>query len=82
MILYTGKDAIRRVKTLGTHVIKELLSVVDNPSRHTITFDNFFTSYELLEDLRNESMAATGTVRENRLRSAPLPEPSEAIKQP
>jgi DNA excision repair protein ERCC-6 len=82
VILYIGKDADRGTEPLGSFVIKQLLQVVDNPACHTITFDNFFNSYQLLCDLRERGIAATGTVRENRLQGAPLPKPAQAKKLP
>ena len=35
-------------------------------SKHTFYFDNFFTSYELLNDLGKKGVKALGTARENR----------------
>ena len=35
-------------------------------SKHTFYFDNFFTSYDLLNDLDKKGVKAIGTARENR----------------
>ena len=37
---------------------------------HDIYFDNFFTSHQLLKDLAEKSVRATGTIRENRTSGA------------
>lgn len=80
--LYLGKDSDREEDSLGAHVVKQLISIIDHPACHTVTFDNFFSSYNLLRDLSEKNMVATGTVRYNRLRNAPLPAPQEAKKLP
>ena len=80
--LYLGKDSDRGEDTLGTHVVKQLIAIIDQPACHTVTFDNFFSSYNLLVDLSEKLMPATGTIRHNRLRGAPLPSYQEAKKLP
>lgn len=40
---------------------------------YKIYFDNYFTSYNLLDNLSNLNICATGTVRENRLKNCLLP---------
>jgi len=57
---------------LGSHVVNCLLSVVDDPPCHTVMFDNFFTSLELMRTLRQHGFGAIGTIRENRLRDCPI----------
>ena len=37
-----------------------------DPMKHELFFDNFFTSYNLLENLADQNVKAIGTVRENR----------------
>jgi Transposase IS4 len=81
VILYTGKDSTRQEgDSLGSQVVTQLLKIVEYPECHTITFDNFFTSLELLTTLKETGFAATGTIRENRLRDCPLMK-SKAMKK-
>ena len=47
---------------------------------HKFYFDNFFTSYELILQLRDIKMKATGTVRDGRLGDATLPNKREFSK--
>lgn len=39
---------------------------------HVVYFDNFFTNYQLLVDLRLQGYRATGTVRDNRTKKCPV----------
>lgn len=57
---------------LGTKVVLELLSVIEDPQQHRVFFDNFFTSYSLFLALKERGFFATGTVRENRTANCPL----------
>lgn len=83
VILYTGKDSTRHEgDSLGSQVVQQLLTVVEHPECHTITFDNFFTSLELLTTLKETGFAATGTIRENRLRDCPLVKSKTMKKEP
>ena len=47
------------------------LPTVPNSNYHVV-MDNFFTSPSLLRLLKGNGMAATGTVRANRMENAPL----------
>ncbi|KAK6171775.1 hypothetical protein SNE40_018207 [Patella caerulea] len=84
--LYCGKETNKtktnktKTGTVGASVIFNLLTVVENPKAHTITFDNFFTDYDLLKGLADKGFAATGTVRENRMKGAILPK-SRSMKK-
>ena len=80
--LYLGKNTDRGDDTLGAFVVKELVAKIQEPACHTITFYNFFTSYNLLIELKEKMIAATGTIRYNRLKGAPLPSFQEAKKMP
>lgn len=58
-------------KPLGYRVVMEMVDVVQkvsDPSSHEIYMDNFFTSYDLLRDLKKRNMRATGVIQNNRLR--------------
>jgi len=73
ILLYTGKDsASTESDCLGSRVVKQLISIVEDPACHTVTFDNFFTSVQLLEELKESQFRACGTVRENRLRQCTI----------
>lgn len=62
---YTGKEDSNSVSVgLGSRVVMNLTEKV-SPYTH-LTFDNFFTSVQLMEDLYKKNIFATGTVRANR----------------
>jgi DNA excision repair protein ERCC-6 len=70
--IYTGRKAASD-GPLGTRVINTMIDVVKCHScvkDHEFFFDNFFTSYDLLSDLSQQDIRATGTVRENRTAGA------------
>lgn len=80
--LYEGKqDDQCVVNGLGASVILRNISVVDNPSNHVFYFDNFFTSFELMKILTDRNIAATGTVRYNRMNHCPVKTDSEMKKE-
>jgi hypothetical protein len=56
----------------GGSVMLDLLSEMPQSLPYNVAFDNFFTSIELLEHLGHMGIAATGTIRLNRLRDCPL----------
>ncbi|KAJ8964760.1 hypothetical protein NQ314_004651 [Rhamnusium bicolor] len=58
---------------LGSLVVLDLLECVSQPLDHVLFFVNFFTSYHLMQILRERGYRATGTVRENRTKKCPLP---------
>lgn len=67
--IYQGKEINQSSEPLGTRVVKMLLNDVEqisDPSNHHVFMDNFFTSYDLLSDLRTFHFKATGTMRQNR----------------
>lgn len=55
---------------LGASVILDLLRHVENPERHTVQFDNFFSSYYLFCLLSERGFRGTGTIRKNRMGGA------------
>lgn len=64
--LYTGKEEGESSSTgLGTRVVKHLTQTLAGTFIH-ITFDNFFSSVELIQDLLSNNIYATGTIRSNR----------------
>ena len=75
---YAGKDTILQEYTdiglgLGASVVANLAgSLPEVNSHYHIVMDNFFTSPKLLRYLKSKGIAATGTVRVNRMENAPL----------
>ena len=57
-----------------------MLPTVDNPSFHVVYFDNFFTSYSLLVQLREKGFRATRTIRDVRITNCPL-KPAKEINK-
>ncbi len=74
--VYQGKKSKAGVaadKTpLGTRVVKQFVDVTQDPTKHELFTDNLFTSYDLMVDLKELGMRATGTVRANRVNGCPL----------
>ncbi|KAF5281922.1 hypothetical protein FQR65_LT14448 [Abscondita terminalis] len=71
MDIYCGKSEQNTIP-LGSRVVTKMLSIISNPSSHVVYFDNFFTSYSLLESLSRKNIRACGTIRENRTNKCPL----------
>ncbi|XP_035765650.1 piggyBac transposable element-derived protein 4-like [Neolamprologus brichardi] len=62
--VYTGKSAsANREMNQGMRVVLELTEGLQG---HTVTTDNFFTSFPLAEELRKRRMALVGTLRLNK----------------
>lgn len=79
--IYCGKTSEMSNEPLGSKVVKMLLKKLDtNPANHRVFFDNFFTSCDLLRDLRELGYRATGTIRDNRTKKCPLPTVKEMRK--
>ncbi|XP_013193343.1 piggyBac transposable element-derived protein 3 isoform X2 [Amyelois transitella] len=80
--IYCGKSTTPTTEPLGTRVVKLLLNkLTTNAANHKVFFDNFFTSCDLLYDLRQSGFRATGTVRENRTKKCPLSSVKEMMKK-
>ena len=62
--VYTGKGE-GRVEGLGAHVVKKLTDDLKHNNHH-VFFDNYFTSYQLLEDLEKDGVYGCGTARKDR----------------
>ena len=63
--------------SLGESVVWACIKSIENVGeieQCQFFFDNFFTSYKLLLDLKKRNLKATGTCRRNRLGSCVLPE--------
>ncbi|XP_060801114.1 piggyBac transposable element-derived protein 3-like [Amyelois transitella] len=74
--IYCGKSPSTNIvnnEPLGSRVVKTLLNKLGaDPKDHIVFFDNFFTSFGLLRELRETGYRATGTVREGRTGKCPL----------
>lgn len=73
-IPYAGANPNKEKSALGMggQVVVDLLSIVPDPSKHQIFFDNFFSSFKLFDFLTKKGFFATGTIRENRTVRCPL----------
>lgn len=67
-IPYGGKNSnVTRIDLgLGENTVLDLLSIIEEPSKHRVFFDNFFSSYKLFCILKERGYFATGTIKENR----------------
>ncbi|XP_077385348.1 uncharacterized protein LOC144023587 [Festucalex cinctus] len=69
MQLYTGKPTGgQREKKQAMRVVLDLCSELEG---HSLTVDNFFTSFPLAAALKKKKMALTGTVRKNKAELPP-----------
>ena len=68
--LDTGNKEV--VTGLGASVVLKMVLILKTPSVHKIYFDNFFTGFALMKHLQDIDVRAAGTVRFNRMNSAPL----------
>lgn len=64
-IPYLGKDGDNRVVNLATKVVEELCAPFHRTNRN-LTFDNFFTSFELAQKLLSVGLTSIGTLRKNK----------------
>lgn len=66
---------------LGTRVVQNLLTVVEDPLSYEIYFDNFFTNLDLLCELYELGFRASGTIRADRTEKCPLINPKDMKKK-
>ena len=66
---------------MGGSVVMDLISELPQTQKYYLYFDNLFTSLPLLDRLTTEGFGATGTMRVNRTRKAPLKDPKVLLKQ-
>ncbi|KRX18777.1 PiggyBac transposable element-derived protein 2 [Trichinella nelsoni] len=70
---FTGKESHAPKVPLSTRVIRSMVDIIhenSNTTRHTLHFDNFFNSYDLLVMLSELKMRAIGTIRPYRSNGA------------
>ena len=63
--VYTGKQGDTVERGLPARVVKSLTEELKGQNYH-VYFDNFFNSFELLNDLASDNIFACGTARSNR----------------
>ena len=63
--VYCGKKGSNVEKGLAARVVKDLTNDFQGKHHH-VFFDNFFTSLELIQDLKEVGIYACGTARKNR----------------
>jgi len=90
-IPYAGKDSqLNEYGDIGlglggsvvARLVETLPSQKESGSNYHVVMDNFFTAPKLLRCLREKSIAASGTVRVNRMESPPLKSMEEIDKSP
>ena len=64
-IPYLGKEGLNRGQNLGEKVVLELCQRYERTNRN-ITFDNYFTSYNLAQQLLSKGLTCIGTLRKNK----------------
>ena len=64
--VYTGKIGPTPEKCLGPRVVKTLTNKLKD-RYHKVYFDNYFTSVQLMKDLKQQGIYACGTVRKGRI---------------
>ena len=73
MQIYQGKQSNANDQPLETRVINNMVYIISSNSNvlyHQLYFNNFFSSYHMMNELAKKSMQATGTIRENRTEGA------------
>lgn len=63
----------------GRAVILKLINDIVKPDQHCLYFNNFFTSYNLLNALEKMNIYATDTTRNNRFANPPLPSDKKCL---
>lgn len=66
---------------LGMSVILNKIATIHKPEEHCFYFDNFFTSFDLMKNLKERNIPATGTVRCNRMNKCPIKTDKEMKKE-
>ena len=68
--VYTGQQGDAREINQGKRVVTDLCSSLKGTGRN-VTCDNFFTSLNLLQQLKKDNLTVLGTVRKNRVELPP-----------
>lgn len=66
---YVGKGTVKSVTNLGLSgdIVMRLSEIIPKNKNFKLSFDNWFTSYNLLVNLKSHGILGVGTVRSNRL---------------
>ena len=71
--VYCGKEEQQHQEGLvGERVVKKFLKTTSDLKDHSLYTDNFFTSADLMDEMGNEGLRHTGTVRSNRIAHCPV----------
>ena len=72
--IYKGRDSDSKREPLGSKVVEEMISFIkpEDADKYVLHFDNFFSSYQLFDNLAHRDIRAIGTVRRNRTMKCPL----------
>lgn len=68
--VYIGRQGDKRESNQGNRVVTDLCSSLKGTGRN-VTCDNFFTSMNLLQQLKKDNITVLGTVRKNRVELPP-----------
>ena len=79
---YCGRDTKLSETSLGLggNVVMSLVNECHVSEGYHLFFDNWFTSFELLDMLKEHKIGATGTIRADRCKNAPLPSKKDMEK--
>ena len=69
---YSGKGDYNPKLRLGGSVLTNLIQKLHSDFKFNVTFDNFFTSLNLLKMLAENAIGGTGTLRANRTDKYPI----------
>jgi len=67
--IYVGKGTVKSVTNLGLSgdIVIRLSEIIPKNKNFKLSFDNWFTSYNLVVNLKSHGILGVGTVRSNRL---------------
>ena len=79
---YCGRDTKLSETSLGLggNVVLSLVNECHVSESYHLFFDNWFTSFEILDMLKEHKIGATGTIRADRCKNAPLPSKKDMEK--
>ena len=66
---------------LGNRILRNALKVCHQSNTHSLYFDNFFSSYQLLVYLNQVGFRAPGTMRKDRIMKCPLTDVKDKKKK-
>ena len=78
---YSGKSQTVPALGLGGSVVTKLMKPLPENLSFQVTFDNLFTSLNLLQYLRSKGIGATGTLRSNRPAKCPITNQKDMAKK-